>query len=293
MTGKLKYPGSTLLASSTGRDWTGVAAELRAHGAYQTPIVVPQYLEITLAVHGATDGHVTRTGSGMRQRVVPADGTLWVSPVGVCDNEIHIDTPLPEVLHLFLPSSHFTDMAAEYNLPRSPSHAIRYAADVQDDLIRQLGLAILGELREESAAGRMLVESAGMMLAARLAQAHGDGWALQQAPSTHRLDDARLRRVLDYIAAHIDRPVAVAELASVACISTYHFCRMFRAATGVSPQRYVSRLHLQRAKQMLAAGELCLAQIAMATHFSSQSSFTRAFRRETGMSPGDYRLRSR
>jgi AraC family transcriptional regulator len=213
--------------------------------------------------------------------------------VGVCDNEIQIDTALPQVLHLFLPASHFTDMAAEYNLPRSPSHAIRYAADVQDELIRQLGLAILAELRQESAAGRMLVENAGMMLAARLAQAHGDGWSLHAAPSAHRLDDTRLRRVLDYIASHTERPVTVAELASVACISTYHFCRMFRAATGVTPQRYVSRLHLQRAKDMLAVGELCLAQIAMATHFSSQSSFTRAFRRETGMSPGDYRLRSR
>jgi AraC family transcriptional regulator len=293
MTGKQKYPGSALLASSSGRDWNGLAAELRAHGTYQTPIVTPQYLEITLAIHGATDGHVTRTGSGMRQRVVPADGTLWVSPVGVCDNEIQIDTALPQVLHLFLPAAHFTDMAAEYNLPRSPLHAIRYAADVQDELIRQLGLAILAELRQESAAGRMLVENAGMMLAARLAQAHGDGWSLHAAPSAHRLDDTRLRRVLDYIASHTERPVTVAELASVACISTYHFCRMFRAATGVTPQRYVSRLHLQRAKDMLAVGELCLAQIAMATHFSSQSSFTRAFRRETGMSPGDYRLRSR
>jgi len=291
--GSQKYPESRLLLTSSGHGWTGLAAELRSHGVCDTPAVVPRQLELSMAIAGSNDGYVTRTGAGLRQQTVPRNGTLWISPVEVCDNEVNIAVPLPEVLHLFVPTHHLTDLAQEFDLPRSASQSIRYEADVQDEVLRQLGLVILAELREESAAGRMLVETAAVMLAARLGQAHGDGWSLKARPSQHRLSDTRLRRVRDYIAAHAERDISLGELAAVACVSVYHFSRMFRATVGVTPQRYLRELYLKRAKDLLAAGQLCLAQIALATHFSSQASFTRAFTREVGISPGEYRRRCR
>ena len=291
--GSQKYPESTLLLNSSGHGWTGLAAELRAHGVCETPAVVPRQLELSMAITGSNEGYVTRTGAGLRQQTVPRNGTIWISPVEVCDNTMNIAVPLPEVLHLFVPTHHFADLAQEFNLPHSASQSIRYEADVQDEVLRQLGFAILSELREESAAGRMLVETAAVMLAARLAQAHGDCWSFKVRPSQHQLSDTRLRRVRDYIAAHVERDISLGELAAVACVSVYHFSRMFRAAVGVTPQRYLRELYLKRAKNLLADGQLCLAQIALATHFSSQASFTRAFTREVGMSPGEYRRRCR
>jgi AraC family transcriptional regulator len=291
--GGQKYPESKLLLTSSGNGWSGVSAELRTHGLCDTPAVVPRQLELSMAITGSTDGYVTRTGAGMRQQTVPSDGTIWISPMAVCDNEINVAVPLPEVLHLFVPAYHFTDLAQEFNLPRSASQSIRYEADAQDEVLRQLGLIILSELREESVAGRMLVETAAVMLAARLAQAHGDCWSFKAEPARHQLGDVRLRQVLDYIAAHIDRDISLAELAAVACLSVYHFSRMFHASVGMSPQRYLRAMYLKRAKEMLAGGKLSLAQIALASHFSSQASFTRAFRREVSMSPGEYRRRCR
>jgi AraC-like DNA-binding protein len=64
----------------------------------------------------------------------------------------------------------------------------------------------------------------------------------------------RLRRVLDYISDHIADEVTVEELARVACLSTFHFARMFRLTIGVSPHRYVSRLRLENAMAEIAAG---------------------------------------
>jgi AraC-like DNA-binding protein len=55
---------------------------------------------------------------------------------------------------------------------------------------------------------------------------------------------------------------------------------------GVPPHRYVSRRRLESAKAMLATGRASLSEIALESRFSSQSSFTRAFRRATGMTPG-------
>jgi AraC family transcriptional regulator len=64
---------------------------------------------------------------------------------------------------------------------------------------------------------------------------------------------------------------------------------MFTLAVGVSPNRYVSRMRLEQAMARIAAGKLTLAQIGFEARFSSQASFTRAFRRATGISPGEYR----
>jgi AraC family transcriptional regulator len=64
---------------------------------------------------------------------------------------------------------------------------------------------------------------------------------------------------------------------------------MFTAAAGVSPHRYVSQRRLKSAMAMLAIGKLPLSEIAHRSGFSSQASFNRAFRRATGMTPGDYR----
>jgi AraC family transcriptional regulator len=65
--GEWKYPETTVLLSSEGRRWSGVAAELRAHPACELPAVVPQQTEVIIAIRGCCDGWVRRTGAGERQ----------------------------------------------------------------------------------------------------------------------------------------------------------------------------------------------------------------------------------
>ena len=87
--------------------------------------------------------------------------------------------------------------------------------------------------------------------------------------------------------------ITIAELARVACLSTFHFAHMFTLAIGTSPQRYVNRMRLENAMAEIAAGRFPLANIALNARFSSQASFTRAFRRATGVTPGEYRRHRR
>ncbi len=83
--------------------------------------------------------------------------------------------------------------------------------------------------------------------------------------------------------------ITVADLANVACLSIFHFTRTFAATMGVPPHRYVSRRRLESAKTMIATGRASLSEIAFNCQFSSQSSFTRAFRRAAGMMAAEYR----
>ena len=188
-----------------------------------------------------------------------------------------------------MPTGVFTGLMDDYNLPAVPGRSIRYSCGVQDDLISQIGLSVLSEMMSPTAAGRMLVETSSLLLAARLAHAHSETGPIRSpTPSRHGLDDGRLRRVLAYVEEHLAEEITVADLANVACLSVFHFTRAFAATMGVPPHRYVSQRRLESAKAMIAAGRAPLSQIALDTRFSSQSSFTRAFRRATGMTPAEY-----
>ncbi|MCC8935688.1 helix-turn-helix transcriptional regulator [Bradyrhizobium sp. Arg68] len=103
------------------------------------------------------------------------------------------------------------------------------------------------------------------------------------------LDDRRLRRVMQFIAANLQNRIRLKDLAAVANLSPFHFARSFRKATGETPYRFVRECRLERSKQLLAQNDAALAEISLRCHFSSQSSFTRAFKRAFGQSPGRYR----
>jgi AraC-like DNA-binding protein len=71
------------------------------------------------------------------------------------------------------------------------------------------------------------------------------------------------------------------------------FRRSFKLATGVSPHQYRLQMLLRRAKELLEATDMSIKQIAVALYFTDQYYFAKAFRRRTGMSPTQWRSRSR
>jgi AraC family transcriptional regulator len=103
------------------------------------------------------------------------------------------------------------------------------------------------------------------------------------------LSRERLRRVTDYIEAHLAEPLSLTEIGEIACLSPFHFSRSFKRSAGVGLHEYVVRRRIERAKQLMLYSDLSLAQIAGTVGFDSQSSFTARFRREVGLSPGRFR----
>lgn len=99
----------------------------------------------------------------------------------------------------------------------------------------------------------------------------------------------RLSRVLEFIDNHCDRPLSVETLAEVACLSKSHFARFFKAATGMSPHRYISEKRVDHAKHLLEDHKRPVLNVALVCHFSSHANFCKTFRRVTGMTPGQYR----
>jgi AraC family transcriptional regulator len=286
-----EYPKSTLLKSSNDLGWSTLFADLRSHSRYEGPGgFPPPDAEVGIVVRGSDEGFVRYKVDGSQWSARPTTGSIWLKPIGGKYDETHIRHPKVEALHLYVPTVAFARLMDDYNLPAVPGRSIRYSCGVQDEVINQIGLSVLSEMMSPTAAGRMLVETSSLLLAARLEHTHSEtGLIRPPIPSGHRLDDGRLRRVLTYIEEHLAEDIAVADLANVACLSIFHFTRAFAATMGVPPHRYVSQRRLESAKAMIATARASLAEIALDCRFSSQSSFTRAFRRATGMTPAEYR----
>lgn len=171
---------------------------------------------------------------------------------------------------------------------------MQYVGGLNDQLIRQVGASILNELSEQTATSRMVAEMSSLMLATRLIQNYVDRNLIDRITGAARsLDHARMRRVLDYIDQNLEEEFTISDLARMARLSVFHFARMFTKTMGMPPQRYVSQRRLESAKKMIGTGRLPLSEIAFRSGFSSQASFTRAFRRVTNMTPGEFRQHGR
>ncbi|WP_406857672.1 AraC family transcriptional regulator [Alsobacter sp. KACC 23698] len=287
--GLRKYGGLDVISTSRRLAWHGLVADLRHHEAAELPPFEPQALEICIAVACHDDCVVTRRGQGVWQRTQVEPGIIWLCPSRVQEEDIRI-SEWHDILHLYLPADGFSRYAGEYGGTPVSADSVRYLAGVRDDLIRQAGWRLISEMREPTSTAQMRVQSLSQQLTGRIVERYASSYGrVDRVHRQHQLDEQRLRRVLEFMAQHIEEDISLDDLAAAACLSPFHFNRMFTRRMGMPPHRYVSRMRLERAKTLLALGRVPLAEIALACCFSSQSNFSRAFRRVTGESPLNFR----
>lgn len=241
---------------------------------------------IVIAVAGRS--MVRRTGDGDTQQTYAQRGTAWICPAGIYERDIDLSEPL-ECLHIFLPSTLIMESAlADYNI--DPAHArLAYAGGLVDPMIYQIGTSLSGLFeRDFRRTDRLFLDGMRTVLAAYLLEKYAiDRW--QPPAKAPELDPKRLKRVVDYIEVHLAEEITLDSLARKACLSPYHFSRLFRDATGDSPHRYVTGRRVEAARQRLAHGGYALVEIALDLGFGSQDNFTRVFRKVVGLTPGQYR----
>ena len=127
------------------------------------------------------------------------------------------------------------------------------------------------------------------LLLAAIARVAGLGrrplrWARRGGLSARQIQD-----VTQYILDNLDQPIRLDDLSAVAGLSVSQFARNFKVSTGEAPHRWLLNVRLERAKVMLGDRRSRLADVALATGFSEQSHFTRAFAAATGVPPGRWR----
>ena len=171
---------------------------------------------------------------------------------------------------------------------QADNFAIRTSIGVQDPVIGRLGALGRRELSEGGPGGRLYLEGLAAMLTVHLLRNYGSP---ERSPIPHRggLAPRQVRRVLDYIDAHLTDELGLVELAAIAGLSPHHFVEAFKISIGKPPHRFVTEKRVQRALELLRGDDRSIAEIAHVVGFSSQSHLTMNFRRVTGLTPGRFR----
>jgi AraC family transcriptional regulator len=141
--------------------------------------------------------------------------------------------------------------------------------------------------------GEALIHRAPSLYADSLAQALVVHLAMRATPAQHQavrqLGRIEVDRVVELMRARLGDDVTLDELAAAVNVSKFHFIRAFTQATGLTPYRYLRRLRMQAAQELLRTSTLGIARIALLCGYRSPGRFAAAFRAEHGVSPSDLR----
>ena len=103
------------------------------------------------------------------------------------------------------------------------------------------------------------------------------------------LVDRRIRRSVELMHTQLDQELTLKALAAASYLSPFHFARLFKKLTGLSPHNYLASIRATRAQLLLAETDLSVTEIGARVGYLSGSHFTKAFRLATGATPREFR----
>lgn len=170
---------------------------------------------------------------------------------------------------------------------RMPAQEMRTLMLFQDSELRQLMSLLSAEAKTGGIFGRLYADSLAQAIAARVLYFNEKA----REPSrceTSPLPRLLLKRVIERMHAP-DGGLNLRALAAETGYSQRHFIRMFHAATGQTPHRFVVQLRLEHARRLLRQHRASLIDIAAEAGFSSHAHMTQVFRRVLGVTPSEFR----
>jgi AraC-like DNA-binding protein len=158
----------------------------------------------------------------------------------------------------------------------------------EDLVLAQLTKSILPLIGRPERAGTLALEHLEQVLAAHLLQRYGE-MNRPRPIAKGGLANWQKRRALELLRENLDRSLRLSDLARECGLSVSHFSRAFKTSFGMPSHRWLTRLRIEHAKELLAQTREPLIEVATRSGFSDQSAFTRTFQRVVGVSPGRWR----
>jgi len=258
--------------------------------AMPAPTLAPP-VENTFAIHvhhaPLTAAEVWIDGRHVRLPPVPNGGIfifdLRTEPVA----QIH--QPF-EFSRFQLSRATLDDMAYERGLRRVGD--LRAATCDPDPVIQHLALAMLHRIERFGAErDTIFVDAVALALFDHVARAYGG--AREQAAAVSVLAPWQVRRVTEWVDAHLGQPISIAGLSGLIDLSPSYFSRAFVRAFGIPPHRWLLQRRIERAKALMTHSDATLADIAAACGFVDQSHFTKVFSGIVHATPSAWRRRMR
>lgn len=245
------------------------------------PPLASHLLLVALAPVAACSSWLPGLGAG--ERALRA-GDVLIVPAGA-PAYLQLASPHRLLLLGLRPRLLFGDGAAATRPAEAPP-ALCASGGVADPVIQ--GIAIT--LRAAATSGAtdsaaLLANHLARALAVQLLARHAQG----ARPVRGGLGSARLQPVLAYMEAHLAEPLLLAQAAQVAGCSLHHFAHLFKAQVGLSPMRYLLKLRMQHALELVQTTQLAMGEIGYLVGMPNPARFSQAFRAYWNTSPSSLR----
>lgn len=155
---------------------------------------------------------------------------------------------------------------------------------MEEPFLKTVSLTLHHELKAGNPGGQCYGETLANALAVHLVRHH----CRSNSDATNLaggLGPAQFRRAVEYMHAHVSKDISLHGIAGAAGLSPFHFSRMFKRSSGLTPHQYLIRLRLERAKDLLLGTQHSVAEIALESGFCDQSHFAMHFKRVYGITP--------
>jgi AraC family transcriptional regulator len=239
---------------------------------------------IMLVTRGSVS--VRRRDGAVGRSAQLSPGKAWIVPAGATLSYDWTDAAdgTREMILMVLPEDDLRRTADQLSRRQSTSINLPGTVLTEDPVVHSVLTGVTRAM--SSGVDELYAESSAAFLLAHMLSQYGSG-----APSPVGVgrEDARVQTAVEFMRDSLHLPVSLADLAASAGLSPFHFGRVFRAAMGVPPHRFLTRMRIDVARRRLMHTDLSVTEIARLCGFGSASQFSTAFRRETGMAPRTFR----
>ncbi len=273
---------SSVIRSSAELAWSGFLLERQLAGANMRINDHADQNMLALVSSQVMRGeHQTKSGTTLVRKTA---GQVTVIPKGPVP-EMRLVSQAELVYCSF--DGQFIERIAEDIKNLRPDRLV-FRSGLRDKSLHLLMQMLVAEFDTGNPTGRVYAETLGEALALRFLHL-GTLVPIEVPAKISALPGNRLARVKDFVESSLDQDLTLESLAREAGYSRAHFLRMFRESTGTTPHQYVMQRRIAHAEKLLSANQLGVADIAVACGFSSQAHLTLAFKKQTGVTPAEYR----
>ncbi|WP_164855340.1 AraC family transcriptional regulator [Sinorhizobium meliloti] len=284
-----QYIAGRTLVSGDGPAWNDLFVQVYSRRDNQEAFLVPAVAEPLIVWVMSGEANVEERelgGDWVSNTVSVGDFFLTRSPTPYEMRWRSSGTAPFQVMHLYLSVPLFERVAKEVLGGDGPPALLDVSGGKDEQLSHLLAL-IHQELTAEGKGSQLFVQGLAQSLAVHLIRNYVS--EDRQDNRQTALPGFKLRRAMAYLEEHLADPFNLAQLAVTVGMSEFHFSRLFKKATGLSPSRYFIRQRVAKAQQLLQETDTSVIEIGLSVGYSSPSHFAQVFRRETGLPPSHYR----